>query len=143
MPPDITEIVLRNWPGNVYVGAKLSSELLPGCGYLMITHFKWSYWLFHGAEHLLFDRTIDRCFGFSVNKRRWQFDNVDREWARQKNCWMPMLEWADRHAQHCTITARWFSLWFSFRSWDCDNKTDAQMIADQVHALVHRIRRLG
>jgi len=140
MLPEITKI--ETWSGGGYFGvsARLSTELLPGCGYLMLTHFKWTYWLFHGFDHVFFDRTIDRQHGLSVNKRLWQFADVDREWFRRKDCWIPLLKWVDEHARHSTITARWFTLQFHCRPW-LGSPADAAGAAEQLRALVDRIRQ--
>jgi hypothetical protein len=54
---------------------------------------------------------------------------------------MPLLEWVDRNARHSTITARWFTLRFRCRPW-VNMKTHAEAAAEQLQALVERIRRL-
>lgn len=139
--PDITQIDSFAHPGHIGVGAKLSSELVPMCGYLMLTHFRGPYWFCHGIDHLLLDRTIDRCGGLNVYLRRWQGSWVERAWFRQKSCWLPLLQWTDEHARHSTIYLNRSSLWFYCRPW-LETKLAPPQIEAQLRALVERVNQL-
>jgi len=140
--PSIIEFHSTASPPYILVEAKLSNELVPMCGYLMLTHFGWSYWLFEGPRHLLLDRTIDRCGGLSVHLRRRQGSWVERAWHRQKSCRLPLLEWTDAHARHSTIRVNRSSIWFHSRNL-FNAKLDPPRIEDQLRALVDRVNQLG
>lgn len=139
---EITKIETYYLSGGRGVRASLSAPLMPDTKYLLITTFKGLYWFFHGFDQLLFNRTIDDCNGWTVNQRRWHSDQVEREWFRQRDCWVATFDWLRQESiRYGTIYVWPSKLVFS---WYGSAYTDADVknVIARMHSLVQCVGQL-
>lgn len=139
---EITKIETRYLSGGRAVLASLSTPLMRDTKYLLITTFKGPYWFFHGFDQLLFNRTIDDYDGWTINQRRRHSDQVEREWFRQKDCWVAMFDWlrqeSIRYGTFHVLPSKLVFSWYGSSYTD----TDVKNVIARMHLLVQCVGQL-